>query len=356
MSQPGEFAIPSLPASKQRAQNSTTESSEPSLPPPPPPQIPKPPPLQYEKPSWSALPSYEYHLEVLKNGASLETIKGPKKEFVSIGRLPLCDILMEHPSISRYQAVIQFDHDGDAYLFDLNSAHGTQLNKKPIPARQHVPLQPGDQIRFGESTRICIFESQKPYDPEAEAEERRKKALQERIAKARGEPEPEEVDQGVTWGFAEDAQEEEEEEEENENTIEDIKASLNQSSRDADLLSVEAQKQAFEDAKRRREDIELMYNDDSDEELYDKTARKKSKKEAKADTHEDLVRKEKEVAVQLERLEKQIEEKKQQQQQQQEKDDEDLDAYMNQLSKKPLQEKSLFLLQKELGQLKKVRE
>ncbi|KAI8371064.1 SMAD/FHA domain-containing protein [Blakeslea trispora] len=321
------FAIPSIPASRLRPQPAPQapakqekgkEKEQPQETPVKAPATPRAPPLAYEKPSWSALPSFNYQIEVLKNGASVETIKGPKKEYVTIGRLPLCDILMEHPSISRYQAVIQFDHDGDAYLFDLNSAHGTLLNKKPVPPREHVPLRPGDQIRFGESTRLCIFDSQKPYDPEAEAAERRERALKERIAKARGQPEPEEVDQGISWGFAEDAQEEEEEEEEeeNENTIEDIKASLNQSSRDADLLSVEAQKQAFEDAKRRREDIELI--------------------------------KEKQVAIQIEQISKQIQEK---QQEKQGEEEQDLDAYMSQLSKK--QNKSLALLQKELGQLKK---
>jgi hypothetical protein len=84
----------------------------------------------------------------------------------------------------------------------MDSAHGTKLNKKPIPGREYMPLKPGDQIRFGESTRICIFDSEKPYDPEAENEEKRKIALKQRIAKQRGEQqqqEQEESDQGISW-------------------------------------------------------------------------------------------------------------------------------------------------------------
>lgn len=86
----------------------------------------------------------------------------------------------------------------------MDSAHGTVLNKKSIPSREYVQLKPGDQIRFGESTRICIFDSDKPYDPEAEAEERKKIALQQRLAKARGEQPPpqqqeESSDQGISW-------------------------------------------------------------------------------------------------------------------------------------------------------------
>jgi hypothetical protein len=97
--------------------------------------------------------------------------------------------------------VIQFDQDGDAYLYDLDSAHGTKLNKKQVPGREYMPLKPGDQIRFGESTRICIFDSEKPYDPEAENEERRQIALKQRIAKQRGEKEMDQSsnNEGISW-------------------------------------------------------------------------------------------------------------------------------------------------------------
>lgn len=84
----------------------------------------------------------------------------------------------------------------------MDSAHGTKLNKKSIPGREYMPLKPGDQIRFGESTRLCIFDSEKPYDPEAENEERRQIALRQRIAKERGEKGAE-VDssrsEGISW-------------------------------------------------------------------------------------------------------------------------------------------------------------
>jgi hypothetical protein len=54
----------------------------------------------------------------------------------------------------------------------------------------------------------------------------------------------------VHRGFAEDAEEEEEEEDQEEgeeNTVQDIEANLNKSG-DANLLNVEAEKMAFEDA------------------------------------------------------------------------------------------------------------
>jgi pSer/pThr/pTyr-binding forkhead associated (FHA) protein len=258
--------------------------------------------------------------------------------------------------------VIQFDQDGDAYLYDMDSAHGTRLNKKQIPGREYVPLKPGDQIRFGESTRLCIFDSDKPFDPEAEAEERRRIALKQKIASAQGEeltPDDDEEDTGASWGFAEDAVEEEEEEEEDEQDPEKraayIEASLNQSG-DASLLNVEAAKMALEDAKRRREDLEIMYGDDSDEELYDKTSRKKKKVE-KAETHDELVVRQKQTEQKIAQLEHDLAEKKKQEAAAKEQEEEDLDSFMQKLSKKPLgNEKSIFVLQKELNQLKKVSE
>lgn len=100
-----------------------------------------------------------------------------------------------------------------------------------------------------------------------------------------------------------------------------------------------------------------MYGDDSDEELYDKT-RKKNKKVEKAETHDELVIKQQNTANQIEKLEAEIKEKKRLESEKKAKkaeEEEDLDAFMNDLAKKPLQnDKSLFALQKELNQLKKV--
>ncbi|CAO3661113.1 unnamed protein product [Rhizopus stolonifer] len=233
----------------------------------------------------------------------------------------------------------------------LSSAHGTRLNKKQITSRVHIPLKPGDQLRFGESSRICLFESQKPYDPEAELEERKRVFLEQRLAKAKAESGLEDEDQGVSWGFGEDAEEEEEEEEEED-------GNGGGKSGDASLINIEAEKMAFEDAKRRREDLDLMFGDDSDEEFYDKTSRKKKKKVEKAETHDELVVKQKKAEMKIQLLELKIEEKKKEEEakKSKEEDEEDLDSYMTRITKsKDGSEKSLFALKKELVQSKKVK-
>lgn len=102
-----EFAVPALPQKKQQQQVSEPEAAPEAAPEAPKPLAPsdnKPqaPKLNYEKPVWSTKPQYKYSFEVLKNGQSIETIQGPEKEFITLGRLPLCDILLEHPVRSLY--------------------------------------------------------------------------------------------------------------------------------------------------------------------------------------------------------------------------------------------------------------
>ena len=58
-------------------------------------------PLAYQEPSWGGIPDQEYYLEVLKNGTIVDTIHLKDKSYFVIGRLATCDIMMEHPSLSR---------------------------------------------------------------------------------------------------------------------------------------------------------------------------------------------------------------------------------------------------------------
>ena len=57
--------------------------------------------LLFQEPPWSGLPKHEYFFEILKNGTIVGTIP-LDKPFLVVGRLDQCDIVMEHPSLSRY--------------------------------------------------------------------------------------------------------------------------------------------------------------------------------------------------------------------------------------------------------------
>ena len=84
----------------------------------------------------------DYKLEVMKNGQIMETREVSGRGSFTFGRTPGSDFVLEHPSASRLHAVLQYrGADGQAFLYDAGSAHGTFLNKKQIAAKTHVPLR-----------------------------------------------------------------------------------------------------------------------------------------------------------------------------------------------------------------------
>ena len=118
----------------------------------------------YTGPMWGGVTSEPYSLEVLKNGAILNSIDITKKSFYVFGRLPACDIFMEHPSLSRFHAVIQCcpvdtqRHKRGWYLFDLKSTHGTYINKCRIKPKVYYRIRVGHMIKFAGSSRIYILQ------------------------------------------------------------------------------------------------------------------------------------------------------------------------------------------------------
>jgi hypothetical protein len=68
--------------------------------------------------------------------------------------LALC--ALQHPSISRVHAAVQFKADGTAYVFDM-STHGTRVNKKTLKQRVYARLRVGDVVALGQSSRLIIF-------------------------------------------------------------------------------------------------------------------------------------------------------------------------------------------------------
>ena len=107
------------------------------------------------------------------------------------GRLPVCDVALEHPSISRYHAILQHrpqeekrreaggtgegeggkgererrvdvlscrPSESGFYVYDLASTHGTYLNKNMIRPRSYYRVRVGQMIRFGGSSRLFVLE------------------------------------------------------------------------------------------------------------------------------------------------------------------------------------------------------
>jgi len=185
-------------------------------------------PMPYKEPSWSGIPEVPYQLEVLKMGKIVESIELNAKPFVVFGRLPTCDVPLEHPSLSRFHAVLQYraaDESPDApddrkkgfYLIDLGSTHGTFLNKSQVEANSFIRLKNGHMFKFGGSSRYFILQGGTADDEEAESEytitqlkEMRKVREEHLRQKMAAEEEKERLEKerdakGATWGFAEDA-------------------------------------------------------------------------------------------------------------------------------------------------------
>ncbi|XP_030614975.1 kanadaptin isoform X2 [Archocentrus centrarchus] len=208
------------------------------------------PPLPYTEPPWGGTTSdTPYALEILKNGTIVDQVPLVDKSYFVVGRLPVCDLSLEHPSISRYHAVIQYRGEAEEeagcmgeekgfYIYDLDSTHGTVVNKNKIPPKTYIRVRVGHVLKFGGSTRLFILQGPE-IDEEEESEltvtelreqaRKQKEELEKRMMGDGSDEEEEEKeegenkgdsrvsseDSGCLWGMAEEAAPEEDENEEN---------------------------------------------------------------------------------------------------------------------------------------------
>lgn len=127
------------------------------------------PPIPYTEPPWGGVPpDTPYSLEILKNGTVVDTVPLTNTSYIVVGRLPVCNVSLEHPSISRYHAVIQYrgragqegcvGEEKGFYIHDLGSTHGTVVNKNKIPSKTFIRLHVGHVLKFGGSTRLFVLQ------------------------------------------------------------------------------------------------------------------------------------------------------------------------------------------------------
>ncbi|PAA53363.1 hypothetical protein BOX15_Mlig021613g3 [Macrostomum lignano] len=194
----------------------------------------------YIQPHWGGRCQGPYSLQVLKSGVEVQNLDLQGRSCLTIGRQSDCDLRLEHPSLSRHHAVMQYSGAADSaseseqtdstrypsgwYLIDLGSTHGTLVNKVKLPPQQYRRLRVGHVIRLAGSTRLLVLQGPES-DQEAESEltytqlkERRDRRRIEQQMKQNAELQsPSERDGnsggggGCTWGFAEDAVDEAEE-------------------------------------------------------------------------------------------------------------------------------------------------
>ncbi|CAM9842273.1 unnamed protein product, partial [Heterosigma akashiwo] len=177
----------------------------------------------FRPPAWATEPRFECRFDVLRGGVMLDPLLLDAAAALTVGRAGAgADLELGHPSTSRLHAAIVHGAQG-VFLVDLGSTHGTCIGKRRVPPREYVPLRTGDVVKFGQSTRLHVFEGPeelRPQEDEPEALREKRAAVNAKRA-ARERRREEERRRGaeqaarrgeVSWGFGEDAVDSDDEE------------------------------------------------------------------------------------------------------------------------------------------------
>ncbi|KAG1327472.1 kanadaptin [Cocos nucifera] len=363
-----------------------------------------------------------------------DDMKGDKKwsskGAYMFGRVDLCDFVLEHPTISRFHAVLiwllgmgsrmdfsfpgmermdfsflgnpflgiivlQFKKDGEAFLYDLGSTHGTFINKMQVKKKVYTEVHVGDVIRFGLSTRLYAFQGPSELmPPEGDLEKIRSAKIREELLdceasllRARVEAS---LADGISWGMAEDAIEEAAEVANMRKEIDAIRAkdiaqggltqgqqtqiarneqrmsqimeelesleeTLNESIQES--IGARAKKVVHGKKKGNAEDEDDRLSDDDDDEFYDRTKKKpstrKSGEEKAVETADTLLDKKETIINEMEKMKELLIKEKEKLEPNNENNTEgadDLDAYMSGLSSQLVRDK-VIQMEKELSDL-----
>ncbi|CAO1638340.1 unnamed protein product [Sympodiomycopsis kandeliae] len=126
--------------------------------------------LKYHEPPEAKQPKKKWRLYVFKDGEEVDLFHISRQSCYLFGRdRTVVDIPLDHSSCSKQHAVIQYrlsierNEFGDEkrnvkpYLLDLDSANGSTVNKKNVPASRYYELKNGDTVRFAASEREYVL-------------------------------------------------------------------------------------------------------------------------------------------------------------------------------------------------------
>nr|TKW40427.1 hypothetical protein SEVIR_1G245700v2 [Setaria viridis] len=124
-----------------------------------------------------------------------------------------------------------FRNDGKVFLYDLGSTHGSFINKSQVKKKLYTEIHVGDVIRFGQSSRLYIFQGPSELMPPEKDMQKLQDAkirqdMLDREASILRAKTQVALAEGISWGMTEDAIEESAEDDADEITWQTYKGQL----------------------------------------------------------------------------------------------------------------------------------
>ncbi|UZJ53049.1 hypothetical protein CBS101457_002369 [Exobasidium rhododendri] len=126
--------------------------------------------LKYAEPPEARKAKKKWRLYVFKDGKEIDVLHISRQSCYLMGRdRAVADIPIDHPSISKQHAVIQFrnirerNEFGDEkqsvkpFLLDLESANGCLVNDAEVPPSRYYEMRNGDTLKLGGSQREYVL-------------------------------------------------------------------------------------------------------------------------------------------------------------------------------------------------------
>ena len=120
-----------------------------------------------------------FRLVCYKHGHRNGSYTLARKGFYLLGNSEACDVVLAHPSISRRHACLLVDESLGPTLVDLYSKAGTFVQGTAVKQGEAVPINSGEELSFGDSTRV--FRLEIDFSHVCEKLERRKRKLDEEL-------------------------------------------------------------------------------------------------------------------------------------------------------------------------------
>jgi pSer/pThr/pTyr-binding forkhead associated (FHA) protein len=177
----------------------------------------------YEEPDWAVQPLAEssWMLTEIKSGVETAKHELYTRSTTIIGRaVDMVHIPLHHESISRQHARISFDSMGQPWLRDLQSSHGSFVNKKKLPREsigkiesnslhkgtRGIKLFVGDILTFGASTRYFSLAGEDFTNQQVKLklpiQQNDTSSPEKSLQNSNNTSKKKEEDEGVSWGMS----------------------------------------------------------------------------------------------------------------------------------------------------------